>query len=98
MLVVFKDGSSVLAVVACTIRLPLVDILLLWPFLAGVAYVPSITVYDWCALVALILGTSIYKYVPEGKSPNINDEEEQEMLISELSSMSTASYDSLIGE
>jgi len=59
MLAVFKEGSSVLFVIANAIRLPLVDLLLMWQWLSG----PAFTVfshYDGYALFALCLGTLAY--------------------------------------
>eukprot|EP00475_Leptophrys_vorax_P012737 TRINITY_DN1910_c0_g1_i1.p1 TRINITY_DN1910_c0_g1~~TRINITY_DN1910_c0_g1_i1.p1 ORF type:complete len:484 (-),score=115.03 TRINITY_DN1910_c0_g1_i1:76-1527(-) len=67
MLVVFKKGSSVLAVISSTARLPLVDILLLWGFLAGAAKIQSITIYDILALIIIISGIVTYKWHSEQK-------------------------------
>lgn len=54
MLFVFKHASSVLFVIAATIRLPLVDLLLLLPAIAGAAK-GSFTIYDAFALVACVV-------------------------------------------
>lgn len=67
MLEIFKRGSSVLFVVASAVRLPLVDILLLWPLLAGVA-TATFTSFDAFALVALLLAMYLYNSQPEIKS------------------------------
>lgn len=64
MLVVFKNGSSVLAVVASAVRLPLVNVLLMSSFIAGPAQ-DSITIYAWIALVILIGGLIVYRLKPE---------------------------------
>jgi hypothetical protein len=67
MLVVFKKGSSVLAVISSTARLPLVDVLLLWGFLAGAAKITAITAYDAFALLIIIAGIVSYKWRSEVK-------------------------------
>lgn len=66
MLYIFKAGSSVLFVVASAARLPLVDILLMFGFLAGPAKA-SFTVFDGFALMALILAITTYNLQPEIK-------------------------------
>jgi hypothetical protein len=66
MLVVFKKGSSVLAVIGSTLRLPLVDLLLLWRFLAGPATIAAFTQWDGYALVMIIVGIVLYKMKEEG--------------------------------
>jgi hypothetical protein len=74
MLIVFKRGSSVLAVISGTARLPLVDILLLWGFLAGAAKISNITVFDIIALIVIICGIVSYKWHSEVKKdvdPNV---------------------------
>lgn len=64
MLVVFKNGSSSFAMIASAIRLPLVDVLLLWPAIAGEAR-DSIPTWSWVALVFLIAGLVVYRLNPE---------------------------------
>jgi hypothetical protein len=79
-LAVMQEGSSALFVVASAVRLPLVDILLLWPWLAGVA-TATFTIFDGFALVALLL--AIYLY-------NADEEKESEQparTLSELASL-----------
>lgn len=66
-LAVMQEGSSALFVVASAVRLPLVDILLLWPWLAGLA-AAAFTVFDGFALVALLLAIYLYNADPETKS------------------------------
>ncbi|KAA0172158.1 hypothetical protein FNF27_01427 [Cafeteria roenbergensis] len=66
-LAVMQEGSSALFVVASAVRLPLVDILLLWPWLAGLA-AATFTVFDGFALVALLLAIYLYNADPETKS------------------------------
>ena len=69
-LAVMQEGSSALFVVASAVRLPLVDILLLWPWLAGLA-TASFTIYDGFALAALLLAIYLYNADPErpGEAP-----------------------------
>jgi len=78
MLYVFKEGSSVLATVASAVRLPIVDILLLWKFLAGPAVVKKLSGWDLGALALLVLGVVVYRWLPEienKKEENANDVE-----------------------
>jgi hypothetical protein len=58
---VFKKGSSVLFVVASAVGLPLVDILYMWPLLAGQAY-EVFTVYDGFALFVLVMAILTVSY------------------------------------
>jgi hypothetical protein len=72
MLFVFKHGSSVLFVVANAARLPLVQCLLMWKWLAG----PSdqkFAVYDGYALFALVLAVVVYYSEKEDKMPDAAD-------------------------
>ncbi len=71
MLYIFKAGSSVLFVVASAARLPLVDILLMFGFLAGPAQA-TFTVFDGFALVALVLAITTYNLNPEIKPAVVN--------------------------
>ena len=64
MLFIFRQGSSVLFVVAATVRLPLVDLLLMWRFVSGPAY-SKFTLFDGFALFALIVGIVTYQSEPE---------------------------------
>ena len=66
MLYIFKAGSSALFVVASAARLPLVDIMLMFGFLAGPAQA-AFTVFDGFALIALILAITTYNLHPEIK-------------------------------
>jgi drug/metabolite transporter (DMT)-like permease len=70
MLIVFKKGSSVLAVISSTVRLPLVDLLLLWRFLAGPATIAAFTQWDAYALVLIIVGIVAYKLKEEESREN----------------------------
>jgi hypothetical protein len=74
MLSVMQEGSSALYVVSSALRLPLVDILLLWGWLAGSAAAPF-TVFDGFALVGLLLAIYLYNADPE-----IHSEEEPRTL------------------
>eukprot|EP00947_MAST-08B_sp_MAST-8B-sp1_P003513 g3513.t1 len=66
MLYVFKHGSSTLFVIANAVRLPLVDLLLMWPAVAG-ASSEMFTHYDGFALVMLVLAIVVYYAQKEGK-------------------------------
>eukprot|EP01138_Halocafeteria_seosinensis_P016495 gb/GECG01016826.1/.p1 GENE.gb/GECG01016826.1/~~gb/GECG01016826.1/.p1 ORF type:complete len:484 (+),score=47.23 gb/GECG01016826.1/:1-1452(+) len=72
MLMIFRQGSSVLFVVASTVRLPLVDILLMWRLLSGPAYA-KFSLFDGFALFALIVGIAAYQSDPEipGNGPRL---------------------------
>ncbi len=59
MLFVFKRGSSVLFVIASAICLPLVDVLYIFPFIAGKAQ-ENFSIYDGFALFALVFAIVIY--------------------------------------
>lgn len=64
MLYIFKHGSSVLFVVASAVRLPLVDALNSWKWLAG----PAQEAYhkeDTFALIILIVAIVVYYSEPE---------------------------------
>lgn len=71
MLYIFKAGSSVLFVVASAARLPLVDIMLMFGFLAGPAQA-DFTIFDGFALVALILAITTYNLHPEIKPDTVS--------------------------
>eukprot|EP00475_Leptophrys_vorax_P029520 TRINITY_DN4343_c0_g1_i3.p1 TRINITY_DN4343_c0_g1~~TRINITY_DN4343_c0_g1_i3.p1 ORF type:complete len:399 (-),score=74.53 TRINITY_DN4343_c0_g1_i3:13-1209(-) len=60
-LIVFKEGSSVLGVIASMLRLPLVDLLLLSPWISGSASISSITGWDIAALILLAAGIGLYQ-------------------------------------
>ncbi|KAL9658109.1 hypothetical protein ABK040_013022 [Willaertia magna] len=64
-LVVFKRGSSTLAVVASVARLALSNFGFLIKPLAGEAYQPSLSWFDIIALVLLILGIVVYSATNE---------------------------------
>ncbi|KAG2394201.1 hypothetical protein C9374_003965 [Naegleria lovaniensis] len=65
LLVVFKRGSSTLAVVASVARLALSNFGFLIKFLAGEAYLEALSPFDIIALVILILGIIIYSLTSE---------------------------------
>lgn len=65
MLYVFKEGSSLLAVIASALRLPIVDGLLLIPFISGKAQQSSLSLFDWSSLFLLIAGMISYNLYPE---------------------------------
>jgi hypothetical protein len=60
-LIVFKEGSSVLGVIASMLRLPLVDFLLLSKWIAGAASISRITSWDIGSLLLLMLGIGLYQ-------------------------------------
>lgn len=64
-LIVFHRGISLMAVLAATIRLPLVDILLLSKFIAGSAAISRISRWDIGALCLLISGIFLYRLKEE---------------------------------
>ena len=74
MLFIFRQGSSVLFVVASTVRLPIVDLLLMWRFVSGPAY-SKFSLFDGFALFALALGIITYQSEPEipGNGPRIKN-------------------------
>jgi len=65
LLVVFKRGSSTLAVVASVARLALSNFGFLIKFLAGEAYLEALSPFDIIALIMLILGIIIYSVTGE---------------------------------
>ncbi len=79
-LVVFKKGSSTLAVVASAARLALSNVGFLIPVLAGEALRTTLSYYDIGALFILILGIVVYRLkaelkqsVEQDKKPLINE-------------------------
>ena len=72
LLIVFKRGSSTLAVVASVARLALSNFGFLIKFLAGEAYLAALSPFDIIALVILILGIIIYSLTTE-KVAETND-------------------------
>lgn len=64
-LVIFKRGSSVLFTIASAMRLPVVDVLLLWRFVAGPKTVNKLNVYTYYAVGLLILGIITYYHEKE---------------------------------
>jgi len=66
MLIIFKRGSAVLFTIASTARLPLTGFLFQVKFLAGAKTV-MLTIYDYLALIAIIIGIVLYRYKKEQK-------------------------------
>jgi drug/metabolite transporter (DMT)-like permease len=60
MLLIFREGTSVLFTIASAARLPLVDVLLLSKFIAGEAAVNKLSVYDYYSLIILVVGIAVY--------------------------------------
>jgi len=70
MLVIFKRGSAVLFTIASTARLPLTSFLFQVRFLAGSKTV-TLTIYDYFALVIIVIGIIMYRYNKELKREDI---------------------------
>jgi hypothetical protein len=79
-LVVFKRGSSTLAVVASAARLALSNIGFLIPVLAGEATKKKLSIFDIIALLILIAGIVIYRVKEEIKPQEEVPEVEQKLI------------------
>eukprot|EP00753_Platysulcus_tardus_P006151 PLAT14002.1.p1 GENE.PLAT14002.1~~PLAT14002.1.p1 ORF type:complete len:498 (-),score=172.61 PLAT14002.1:160-1521(-) len=71
-LYIFREGSSVLFVIANAVRLPLVDALNAVPFVSGAAQ-ESFGRYDALALFALIVAIAVYYTEDDGSGSSADD-------------------------